>query len=211
MALIGSVIPNFRETSLRVRYISALYWSITTMTTVGYSDMHAVNAIEMIFIIFYMLFNLGLTAYLIGNMTNLVVEGIRRTMEFVADMKAEYVPPREDVIMHDDAPEDVYIIASGLRALLTEPRPSQLLRLKTSALMEAMQIKQDDNVTMFKNFLQHHKKLKDLKVGDIWLEGGEEDDDPNMSINLLTVAGTGNAAFLDELLKAGLDPDIGDS
>ncbi|KAI8532145.1 hypothetical protein RHMOL_Rhmol11G0190700 [Rhododendron molle] len=322
---IGSVNPNFRETSLRVRYISALYWSMTTMTTVGYGDMHAVNATEMIFIIFYMLFNLGLTAYLIGNMTNLVVEGTRRTMEFrssieaasnfvsrnrlpprlkeqilaymclrfkaeslnqqelieqlpktickgirqhlffptvekvylfkgvskeillllVADMKAEYVPPREDVIMHNDAPEDVYIIASGevemiscemekervvgslqsgeifgeVGALCCRPQSftyrtktlSQLLRLKTSALMEAMQIKQDDNVTMFKNFLQHHKKLKDLKIGDIWLEGGEEDDDPNMSVNLLTVAGTGNAAFLDELLKAGLDPDVGDS
>jgi potassium channel len=38
----------------------------------------------MIFNIFYMLFNLGLTAYLIGNMTNLVVEGTRRTMEFVS-------------------------------------------------------------------------------------------------------------------------------
>ncbi|KAE9446882.1 hypothetical protein C3L33_21220, partial [Rhododendron williamsianum] len=322
---IGSVIPNFRETSLRVRYISALYWSITTMTTVGYGDMHAVNATEMIFIIFYMLFNLGLTAYLIGNMTNLVVEGTRRTMEFrnsieaasnfvsrnrlpprlkeqilaymclrfkaeslnqqelidqlpktickgirqhlffptvekvylfkgvskeilillVADMKAEYIPPREDVIMHNDAPEDVYIIASGevemiscemekesvvgslqsgdifgeVGALCCRPQSftyrtktlSQLLRLKTSALLEAVQIKQDDNVTMFKNFLQHHKKLKDLKVGDIWLESGEEDDDPNMSVNLLTVASTGNAAFLDDLLKAGLDPDIGDS
>ncbi|KAK9286193.1 hypothetical protein L1049_014577 [Liquidambar formosana] len=79
---IGSVIPNFRETNLWIRYISAMYWSITTMTTVGYGDMHAVNTMEMIFIIFYMLFNLGLTAYLIGNMTNLVVEGTRRTMEF---------------------------------------------------------------------------------------------------------------------------------
>lgn len=54
------------------------------MTTVGYGDLHAVNIVEMIFIIFYMLFNLGLTAYLIGNMTNLVVEGTRRTMEFVS-------------------------------------------------------------------------------------------------------------------------------
>lgn len=57
---------------------------MTTMTTVGYGDMHAVNSVEMIFIIFYMLFNLGLTAYIIGNMTNLVVEGTRRTMEFVS-------------------------------------------------------------------------------------------------------------------------------
>lgn len=54
------------------------------MTTVGYGDLHAENAAEMVFIIFYMLFNLGLTAYIIGNMTNLVVEGTRRTMEFVS-------------------------------------------------------------------------------------------------------------------------------
>lgn len=58
---------------------------------------------------------------------------------------------------------------------------------------------------------QHHKKLKDLRLGDLFLEGGDDDNDVNMSINLLTVAGTGNAAFLNELLKAGLDPDVGDS
>ena len=81
---IGLLSPNFREMSLGFRYISAMYWSMTTMTTVGYGDLHAVNTVEMVFIIFYMLFNLGLTAYLIGNMTNLVVEGTRRTMEFVS-------------------------------------------------------------------------------------------------------------------------------
>lgn len=56
------------------------------MTTVGYGDLHAQNTLEMVFIIFYMLFNLGLTAYIIGNMTNLVVEGTRRTMEFVSSI-----------------------------------------------------------------------------------------------------------------------------
>ncbi|KAL0422273.1 UNVERIFIED_CONTAM: Potassium channel AKT2/3 [Sesamum latifolium] len=316
---IGSAIPNFKETSLLIRYISALYWSITTMTTVGYGDIHAVNALEMGFIIFYMLFNLGLTAYIIGNMTNLVVEGTRRTMEFrnsieaassfvsrnrlpprlkeqilaymclrfkaeslnqqqlieqlpkticksiqqhlflptvkkvylfkgvsmeilmllVADMKAEYIPPREDVIIQNEAPDDIYIIVSGevemidcemekenvvwalnagdmfgeVGAFCSMPQSftyrtktlSQLLRLKTSSLIEAMKTRQEDNVTMLKNFLQLHKKLKDLRLGDLFLEGGEEDGDPNMSINLLCVAGTGNAVFLNELLKAGLD------
>ena len=38
----------------------------------------------MIFDIFYMLFNLGLTSYLIGNMTNLVVQGTSRTRNFVS-------------------------------------------------------------------------------------------------------------------------------
>ncbi|MBA0586692.1 hypothetical protein Gorai_017422 [Gossypium raimondii] len=303
-----------------------MYWSITTMTTVGYGDLHAVNTMEMIFIIFYMLFNLGLTAYIIGNMTNLVCEGTRRTMEFrnsieaasqfvsrnrlpprlkeqilaymclrfkaeslnqqqlieqlpksiytgicqhlflptvekvylfngisreilqhlVAKMKAEYLPPREDVIMQNEAPDDVYIIVSGeveiincdmeremvvgtlqsgdmfgeTCAICCRPQRfmyrtktlSQLLRLKTTDLIESMQTKHEDNVAIFKNLLQHNKRLKDLKIGDLAEEGGEEDDEPkNITINLLNAADIGNAAFLDELLKARLDPDIGDS
>lgn len=60
-----------------------MYWSITTLTTVGYGDLHAQNANEMVFNVFYMLFNLGLTAYLIGNMTNLVVHVTGRTRNFV--------------------------------------------------------------------------------------------------------------------------------
>ncbi|KAH6810144.1 potassium transport 2/3 [Perilla frutescens var. frutescens] len=351
---IGSAIPNFKETSLKIRYISALYWSITTMTTVGYGDIHAQNTLEMVFIICYMLFNLGLTAYIIGNITNLVVEGTRRTMEFrnsieaassfvsrnrlpprlkdqivaymclrfkaeslnqqqlieqlpkticisiqhhlflptlqkvylfkgiskeillllVANMKAEYIPPREDVIIPNEAPDDVYIIVSGeveiidhiperekvvwvlssggvsgeveiidhiperekvvwvlgsggifgeVGAFCSMPQTftyrtktlSQLLRLKTSALIEALKTRQKDNDIMRENFLQHHKKLKDLRLqGELFIEENDNDNDDgdtNMSINLLTVAATGNAAFLNDLLKAGVDPDVGDS
>lgn len=80
---IGAVMPTFRSESLWTRYVTALYWSITTLTTTGYGDLHAENPREMLFDIFYMLFNLGLTAYLIGNMTNLVVHGTSRTQKFV--------------------------------------------------------------------------------------------------------------------------------
>ncbi|PIA41016.1 hypothetical protein AQUCO_02300057v1 [Aquilegia coerulea] len=85
---IGSAISNFREENLWSRYISAIYWSITTMTTVGYGDLHAVNTRERVFGIFYMLYNLFLSVYLIGNMTVLVVEGARRTMEFRSNIQA---------------------------------------------------------------------------------------------------------------------------
>ena len=80
---IGSALPDFRNKSPWVCYIYAMYWSITTLTSVGYGDLHAQNSSEMVFEIFYMLFNLGLTAYLIGNMTNLVVHVTSRTRRFV--------------------------------------------------------------------------------------------------------------------------------
>lgn len=205
---IGSVMPNFREQSIWVRYICSLYWSITTLTTVGYGDLHAVNSIEMTFDIFYMLFNLGLTAYLIGNMTNLVVEGTSRTMQFrnsiraasnfvtrnqlpprlkdqilshmclqfrterlkqqeiieelpkairtsilqhlflptieslylfqgisrelffflVAEMKPEYFPPREDIILQNEASNDIYIVVSGeVEVLVSENRKEEVI------------------------------------------------------------------------------------
>ncbi|WCJ29707.1 Potassium channel AKT1 [Euphorbia peplus] len=193
---IGSSLgENFLEQSIWIRYVTSIYWSITTLTTVGYGDLHPVNTREMIFDVFYMLFNLGLTAYLIGNMTNLVVHGTSRTRRFrdtiqaassfaqrnqlplrlqdqmlahlclkfrtdseglqqqetldslpkairssishylfyslldkvylfrgvsndllfqlVSEMKAEYFPPKEDVILQNEAPTDFYILVTG--------------------------------------------------------------------------------------------------
>ncbi|TKY71362.1 Potassium channel AKT2/3 [Spatholobus suberectus] len=160
-------------------------------------------------------------------------------------MKAEYIPPREDVVMQNEAPDDVYIIVSGeveiidsvmekertlgtlhtgdmfgeVGALCCRPQSftyrtktlTQFLRLKTNTLIEAMQIRKEDNIQMLKNFLQHFKQLKDLSIRDLMVENVEEEEDPNMAVNLLTVTSTGNAAFLEELLRAGLDTDIGDS
>ncbi|XP_030549976.2 potassium channel AKT1-like [Rhodamnia argentea] len=197
---IGAIMDNFLEQSLWIRYVTSIYWSITTLTTVGYGDLHPVNTREMLFDIFYMLFNLGLTAYLIGNMTNLVVHGTSRTRKFrdtihaassfalrnqlpprlqdqmlahlclkyrtnseglqqqeileslpkairssishylfyslvdkvylfrgvsndllfqlVSEMKAEYFPPKEDVILQNEAPTDFYVLVTGAVDLL---------------------------------------------------------------------------------------------
>ncbi|KAL5783168.1 hypothetical protein ACOSP7_008197 [Xanthoceras sorbifolium] len=199
---IGNSMENFREQSLWVRYVTAVYWSITTLSTTGYGDLHAVNTREMVFDVFFMLFNLGLTAYLIGNMTNLVVHGTSRTRKFrdtikaassfaqrnqlpvrlqdqmlahfclrhrtdseglqqqetidslpkairssishflfyslvdqvylfrgvsndllfqlVSEMKAEYFPPKEDVILQNEAPTDLYILVTGAVELIKQ-------------------------------------------------------------------------------------------
>ncbi|XP_050283173.1 potassium channel AKT1-like [Quercus robur] len=191
---------NFLEQELWISYVMAIYWAITTLTTVGYGDLHAVNTREMIFDIFFMLCNLGLTSYLIGNMTNLVVNGASRTSKYrdtiqaatsfakrnrlplrlqeqmlahlslkfrtdseglqqqetfdslpkairssisnnlfyslvdkvylfqgisndllfqlVSEMKPEYFPPKEDVILQNEAPTDFYILVTGAVELL---------------------------------------------------------------------------------------------
>ncbi|PHT40385.1 Potassium channel KAT1 [Capsicum baccatum] len=85
---IGAANPNFKEDSLWDRYITSLYWSIVTLTTLGYGDLHAENPWEMLFDIFYMLFNLGLTSYIIGNMTNLVVHWTSYTRNFRDNVEA---------------------------------------------------------------------------------------------------------------------------
>ncbi|GFQ05777.1 potassium channel akt1 [Phtheirospermum japonicum] len=192
---LGAAMDDFPHRSLWIRYVTSIYWSITTLTTVGYGDLHAENTREMVFNIFYMLFNLGLTSYLIGNMTNLVVHGTSKTRQFrdtiqaassfaqrnqlparlqeqmvshlclkfrtdseglqqqetldslpkairssishflfyslvdkvylfrgvsndllfqlVSEMKAEYFPPKEDVILQNEAPTDFYILVTG--------------------------------------------------------------------------------------------------
>ncbi|KAL8550133.1 hypothetical protein ACS0TY_008818 [Phlomoides rotata] len=66
---------HFREIDIWKRYTTSLYFAIVTMATVGYGDIHAVNMREMIFIMIYVSFDMILGAYLIGNMTALIVKG----------------------------------------------------------------------------------------------------------------------------------------
>nr|AAF81249.1 putative potassium channel protein Mkt1p [Mesembryanthemum crystallinum] len=212
---IGIGMEDFHLEAVSLRYVTSIYWSITTLTTTGYGDLHPVNIREMIFDIFYMLFNLGLTAYLIGNMTNLVVHGTSRTRRFrdtiqaassfglrnrlpvrlqdqmlahlclkyrtdseglqqqevldslpkaikssishylfyslldkvylfhgvsndllfqlVSEMKAEYFPPKEDVILQNEAPTDLYVLVSGaVEFIVLRNGTEQVVREATS-------------------------------------------------------------------------------
>ncbi|XP_020597290.1 potassium channel KAT3 [Phalaenopsis equestris] len=190
---LGKPVPDFKERSIWLGYTYAIYFSISTLTTVGYGDLYADNMWEKIFCILLMLFNIGLTAYLIGNMTNLIVHEASRTfmmreashklsryasknglpetlrtqmmqhvklkfktaelqqeevlnslpkairssitqylfqktvglaylfkgvsenfiLQLVSEMKAEYFPPKANVILQKEIPMDFYIIIAG--------------------------------------------------------------------------------------------------
>ncbi|XP_010525078.1 PREDICTED: potassium channel SKOR-like [Tarenaya hassleriana] len=66
---------SFRDIDIWTRYTTSMYFAIATMATVGYGDIHAVNVREMIFVMVYISFDMILGAYLIGNMTALIVKG----------------------------------------------------------------------------------------------------------------------------------------
>ncbi|MCL7032928.1 hypothetical protein MKW94_022938 [Papaver nudicaule] len=80
---LGAQIGNFQDINIWKRYTYSLYWTVTTLTTVGYGDLHAVNNTEKIATIFFMFFNISLTAYLIGNMTNLIVQKNTRALAMI--------------------------------------------------------------------------------------------------------------------------------
>ncbi|KAL0330250.1 UNVERIFIED_CONTAM: Potassium channel AKT1 [Sesamum radiatum] len=167
----------------------------------SYGDLHPVNSGEMIFDVLYMFFSIGLASYIIGNMTNLIVETTFKTRKFretinaasgfakrnqlparlqdqmiahmtlkyrtdsegleqqetldalpkairssishflfyslidkvylfrgvsndllfqlVSEMRPEYFPPKEDIILQNEAPTDLYILVNGAVDLIS--------------------------------------------------------------------------------------------
>eukprot|EP00850_Spirogloea_muscicola_P014094 SM000099S25200 [mRNA] locus=s99:136265:141912:+ [translate_table: standard] len=75
LTLGGNSYAGFRDINLWKRYITSLYWAIVTMATLGYGDIHPVNPREMIFACIFISCDMVLGAYLLGNITALVVKG----------------------------------------------------------------------------------------------------------------------------------------
>ena len=63
----------------RERYLTSLYWSVTTFTTVGYGDFSPVNSVEQVWGMMYMLSNIILQAWVIGSITLLIVRSDEKT------------------------------------------------------------------------------------------------------------------------------------
>ncbi|KAL7435644.1 hypothetical protein ACHAXM_004858 [Skeletonema potamos] len=64
------------------RYVTSLYWSITTFCTVGYGDFRPINPLEKVCGSIFMLMNIVVAAWIIGSMTLLMLTGDNKTREY---------------------------------------------------------------------------------------------------------------------------------
>lgn len=57
-----------------MKYITSLYWSIQTLTTVGYGDVSAVSIPEQIIAILWMIIGVGFYSITISNISILILD-----------------------------------------------------------------------------------------------------------------------------------------
>lgn len=65
---------DLQDSSNSVIYITSLYWSLTTITSVGYGEIHAYNLTETYFVLVSMVVSSVIFAYLLGSITAFFVQ-----------------------------------------------------------------------------------------------------------------------------------------
>lgn len=66
----GRIIESPNNKPLRMQYISALYFSVVTCTTLGYGDIIPVNDYELIWVVIIMLFGVSFFSFVLGDMAS---------------------------------------------------------------------------------------------------------------------------------------------
>ena len=64
-------------------YLDATYFSVMTVTTVGYGDLHPTNDVSKIFTMFLVLFGAGLGIYIISTFAASLMEGRKKRLSVI--------------------------------------------------------------------------------------------------------------------------------
>lgn len=73
-------------TTLRERYVAAMYWSFTTMSTIGYGDIHPENAPERLFAILVMVVGAGVFTFGITTVVSAIANSNKMTAAHVEQL-----------------------------------------------------------------------------------------------------------------------------
>jgi len=93
--------PKYVSESISDQYVNSMYWSITTLTTVGYGDITPSTNLAKIFTMFVMVLGVGMYGFVIGNISQLLNDRNRyreKAREKIADLQTfmkHYNVPRK--------------------------------------------------------------------------------------------------------------------
>ena len=93
---------NVRGTPLRSEYLWSLYWTVATLTTVGYGDATSSNTAERILNIFILFLGASLFGYVVANVSS-VLDTISRKSTILADRFAQI----SEYLKEKDCPPDL--------------------------------------------------------------------------------------------------------
>ncbi|GJW62024.1 potassium channel AKT1-like protein [Tanacetum coccineum] len=243
---IGYGNEDFEQESLWIRYVTSMYWLITTLTTMGYGDLHAqkdtIQAVSSFAqrnqfparlqdqmlahlclkfrtdseqlqqkesldslpiairssISQFSFFSLLDKAYLFHGVPNDLL------FQLVSEMKAEYFPPKEDVILQNEAPTDFYVLVTGTVELVVTRNGVEILleKLKPANVGDGTVIMnsllQDINDPLTEGVLMETENM---------LARGRLD----LPLSLCFATLRGDDLILQKLLKRGLDANGSDN
>ncbi|XP_047326191.1 potassium channel AKT1-like [Impatiens glandulifera] len=116
-----------------IEYVASIYWSTAMLTTVGYNNnLHDENTIEIIFTIFYMLFNIGLITYIIGNV---VVHITRKSRDQRDAMESKSIAALENHLAKHIQYRKLLISSGGLQKKETLDSISKDIRSSISKFL----------------------------------------------------------------------------
>jgi hyperpolarization activated cyclic nucleotide-gated potassium channel 1 len=63
---------GFQDEEISTLYVVSFYWAFTTLTTVGYGDVHATTSLERIISVLWMMFGVCFFSFTIGSLTSMI-------------------------------------------------------------------------------------------------------------------------------------------
>ncbi|KAL2318102.1 hypothetical protein Fmac_031978 [Flemingia macrophylla] len=263
------LIPTAIDKNLWGKYVVSVYWSITTLSSVGYGDLHPVNTKamrdtvqsasnfakrnqlpvrlqEQMFAHLHMKYRTNLEGLqqqeIIDSLPKAIQSSISHFLFYslvdkVTEMKAEYFPPKEDVILQNEAPTDFYIFVTGA-AVVGQAKPgdvvgetgvicyrpqlftvrtkrlSQILRLNRTIFLSITHSNVGDGTMIMSNFIHHLREFGGPLMREILADVERMLARVKMDLPIslsFAVLERDDDLLLRKLLKKGSDPNETDS
>ncbi|KAF2290497.1 hypothetical protein GH714_014131 [Hevea brasiliensis] len=204
---------HFREIDIWKRYVTSLYFAVVTMATVGYGDIHAVNLREMIFVMIYVSLDMVLGAYLIGNMTALIVKG-SKTEKFRDKMTDLIKYMNRNGLGRDIRNQSKGHLRLQYESSYTEASVLQDIPISIRAkISQTLYMPYVENVPLLKgcsaefiNQIEKESSLRDKQLeSDITFHIGKQEAELALRVN--SAAYHGDLYELKSFVRAGADPN----